>query len=155
MRSFLTLLLSLVLLAQLVNRVAIAQQPGPSQEPDSQTPAEPAPSQIPELKLDQALNLVGCAGLGAAGQGRFTVSTTHHNLYYRYLAKGLEGHDRHGVHIVGAFLPTTDIAAQAGSIDPTITAMATASGNQAPVGPVHVHVRFEPVSSPRGSCPSP
>jgi hypothetical protein len=53
-------------------------------------------------------------------------------------------------------LPTTDIAAQAGSIDATIAAMATVSGNQFfPRGPVHVHLGINRLGSTRGFCPSP
>ena len=156
MRSLLTLLLSLAILAQITTKVATGQEADPSPGPAAQTTTQrPPPPQIPELNLDSALNVIGCSGIGASSQGRFTVSTIHRNLYYRWLTKGLEGWDYRGVHVVGALLPTTDIAAQAGYINPTYTAAVTAAGNYVPVGPIHVHVRFEPVPSATGSCHAP
>jgi hypothetical protein len=62
----------------------------------------------------------------------------------------------HGIRVVGGLMPTTNLAAQAGSIDPTIPAMAMASGDLPRRGRVAVRlpvVDLSPGPPIRVDCP--
>ena len=80
----------------------------------------------------------------------------HRNLIYRATAKGLHGYVNPRVRIVGGLVPTTTIAAQAGSIDATTFARASVRGNEAEFGGgeipeahvTHVEQAPEPCSWP-------
>lgn len=63
----------------------------------------------------------------------------------------------HGIRVVGGLLPTTNMAAQAGSLDPTIPAMAMASGDLPRRGRVLVRapvVDLSALSPIRVDCPA-
>lgn len=149
-----TLLIASALLAEPMNGIGTAQ-------PTAQA-AQPGPSQATELKLDSALNLVGCAPGKPGDEGRTAREVTHHNLVYRLTAQGLQGYTKRGVSVVGGLVPTPNLAAQPGTPDGksdwTIVARAAANANPGGERSGRVPmplVRIAPVASLRGTCPSP
>jgi hypothetical protein len=61
---------------------------------------------------------------------------------------------RRRIPLVGGLVPRPNIAAQAGSIDPTVTAIAFASGIQQGGPPRRTKTRVAPLRPLIGSCPS-
>jgi hypothetical protein len=117
------LLTSVVVAAALVAaaaRAAAAQPPSPSPPDAAVQPASPAATR---------LTLSGCVESGAPAGTRFTLFDPHHGVMYRLTSarQGLFAGRR--IPVVGALVPTPNIAAQAGSIDPATAAFVAAAAN--------------------------
>src|SRR5262245_8400334 len=65
----------------------------------------------------QQLNLsaTGCPSTTEPARTAITFEDEHHNAWYRATYKGQHLKSGHGVHIIGALLPTWNLAAQMGS----------------------------------------
>src|SRR5262249_23264656 len=116
----------------------------------------PGPTRTSRLKLDPVLNSTACVEKIDDSQNAFFVSNAHHNPVYRLIGAGWQGYMTRGVRIVGALVPTPNIAAQVGSIDQTDSAMASTASSPAgapPAGPRKP--RGTPARTVSGSCPSP
>lgn len=92
-----------------------------------------APSLAAQSTAQQAqLALQGCGAAGSSARTAITFVDQHHNLWYRATNKGLHLTNSRHVYIIGALLPTWNLAAQAGATDPgpTFTAMQWTLPNQ-------------------------
>jgi hypothetical protein len=119
----------------------------------SSQPPSPAPPAASDRK---PLTLSGCVAGDAAAPTQFTLFDPHRGMMYRLTGPRLGVYIGKRVQVVGGLLPTTNIAAQAGSIDETITASATMMTNLAGTTPFNrpkVHV--EKIRSLPGGCPAP
>ena len=88
--------------------------------------------------------LTGCAQGSDASADRFRLSeSAHHGMTSRPALASGPSHKTRRIKILGGFWPSTNIAAQAGALDPTQAAMAVSGGTgireTAPL--IEVHVR--------------
>ena len=124
----------------------------------AQSTATPAAAQAKTLAIS------GCVSNDVAGPGRFMLSDSEGGTVYRlsgtsvraYVGKRVQitgSLDSRRLHVVGGLLPSPNVAAQAGAIDPAHAAMAGASGTagtrSTPLATLRV-TRVRPLS---GSCP--
>jgi hypothetical protein len=124
---------------------AMAAQAGSAQSSAAQTAAPKT--------LDKPISSSGCVEADHRTDEGFTL-TDRRNGTYRPGRTKLHAYVGRPVPLVGGLLPSTNIAAQAGSIDPTIALMATVSGN--PTGTGHPRVANRWITRVRpltGSCP--
>jgi hypothetical protein len=75
------------------------------------------------------LSLARCGETASAAQAPNALFDPHRGLMYRLTETHLLLRVGRGVHVAGGLMPTTNIAAQAGSLDPTIQSMALTSMN--------------------------
>jgi len=103
-------------------RAAVAQ-PVTSSPPDAaaQTAQPPAGRTL--------LTLESCVESAAPARAHFTLFDPHHGVMYRLTGPRQSLFAGRRVQVVGALVPTPNIAAQAGSIDSVTTAVATANLN--------------------------
>jgi len=116
----------------------------------SSSPAQPpaSPVQIP-------LTLAGCAAADTLTPDQFRLFDPHRGVMYRLSEEKFGMYTGRHVPIVGGLLPTPNIAAQAGSIDPTVTTMALTTMNLSRVTPLNRLKRHvEQVRTVPGGCPS-
>jgi hypothetical protein len=62
----------------------------------------------------------GCSAASSAPSG--TIDQTHHNRVYRLIDEGLKGRTDGRLHVVGGLVPTANVAARAGTLDPSLVA---------------------------------
>ncbi len=145
MRVSWALLLSLALLA-IPNQTVMGQQASP---PDA------GAVQTWGLRLGKPLSLVGCVGVDG-GTNRFRSPAGHLNPIYRIAVKGFNGYFVKGIRFIGRLVPTPNIAAQAGSIDPQIATMVPGGGYELSTVPVRTRQARLTFGGPvMGFCPSP
>ena len=101
-------------------------------------PARPGSSQsfsssMPAQTTAHPLSLVGCVSVEDTAGRQLTIADRTRRIRFRPRPVHLDT-DTGGLRVVGAFMPTPNIAAQAGSIDPTVTAMAMAGAEPTGVG---------------------
>jgi hypothetical protein len=113
---------ALAFLVVVPSRASIAQ-PADTSPPAATAPTAQAGAQAPPLSLAR------CADTAEAAQAPYTPFDPHRGLMYRLTETHLRLRIGRGVHVAGGLTPTTNIAAQAGSLDPTIHAMAATSVN--------------------------
>jgi len=134
-----------------VSGPALAQPPAPP------TPPSSAAAVATQSSADQTrLALTGCVPADATAGSRFTLYDPHRGTMYKLTAKGLGRQVNRHVQVIGGLLPTTNVAAQYGSLDPTQVAVANTTMNLFGSGPFNqpkVHV--ETVRSLQAPCPSP
>jgi hypothetical protein len=125
-------------------------------QPTVAMPAASAPS-----GADQPISLFGCVAADDTTVEGFTLWDKR-SRRYRPVTTTLHTPAGRPVALVGGLLPSTNIAAQFGSIDPTIVSMASTDGRQSGVGypagtgPVHVaRQQITRVRPLRSSCPQP
>jgi len=98
------------------------------------------------------LSLVGCVAVEDTAGRHFVASDRVRRLKHRPRPIDLDA-DTGGLRVVGALIPTANIAAQAGSIDPTISAMAMSRARPMETGERRiVELRSMPTQTVRGSC---
>jgi hypothetical protein len=126
----LTLFVGLQLLT-MSSGLAAAQEPG---GPGSGL------AHTPKLNVNDAVSQTGCVAAPAGPMSQITITSTEQRPYYRLIGKGLQGHMAMSsrVWMVGGLVPSPNIAAQAGSLDPTIVATAVANAKQADRAPTSV-----------------
>jgi hypothetical protein len=106
-----------------------------AQPPLSSAPIAAAlqtPPSMPELKLQALENCIATEG---ETHQQFTLFDPHHGLMYRWSEPRVSVYGDRRVQVVGALLPTPNIAAQQGYIDPTISATAMTRVNLAGITP--------------------
>jgi hypothetical protein len=113
-------------------------------------------SQPPGGADQPRLTAAGCVAGDAAPQpAKFTLFEPHRGLMYK-LTRPQRALSGKRVQVVGGLLPTPNIAAQAGSIDPAIAATAATRVNlygPTPFNRPKAHV--ETIRSRRGPCIAP
>jgi len=97
--------------------------------------------------------VIGCVTVDNTA-GTLAVSERTRRVKYRVKETSLQPSRGQGVRIVGAFIPTTNLAAQAGSIDPTVVAMAMAGAIPNGTAATRTELQIRRVPSITGSCPS-
>ena len=109
----------------------------------------PAQSTAAPIDPDRPLTVIGCVAMDNAA-GTLAVSERTRRVKYRVKTTSLPSY--RGLSIVGGFIPTTNLAAQAGSINPAFVAMAMA-------GPIphgtatRTELQIRRVPAITGSCP--
>ena len=93
----------------------------PARAGSSQSFSPSAPAQT----AAQPLSLVGCVAIEDTAGREATIADRTRRLRFRPRPVDLDA-DTGRLRVVGGFMPTPNIAAQAGSIDPIVTAMAMA-----------------------------
>jgi hypothetical protein len=114
--------------------------------------SRPAQSTAAPIDADRPLPMIGCVAVDNAA-GTLAVSESTRRIKYRVKATSLQPNRVQGLRIVGAFIPTTNLAAQAGSIDPTFAAMAMAGAIPHGTGATRTELQIRRVPSITGSCP--
>jgi len=84
-------------------------------------PAQPVPG--------RKLTLSGCAATQALEPAPFRLYDPHHGMMYKLTAAPLGAYVGRTMQVIGGLLPTPNVAAQFGSIDPTAVAVATTTVN--------------------------
>jgi hypothetical protein len=79
--------------------------------------------------LPQGLALRSCTPIADSTANRFTISKPRSPKSWYRSAGTLLLQTGRRVHVAGGLIPSPNIAAQAGSLDPTVPAMAMASGD--------------------------
>lgn len=112
--------------------------------------------QTPGSMIQQRpLPLTGCV-TAEDTKNRVTLSRPRRGSMVRLSGKGPDLYAGRRVHIVGGLIPSPNIAAQAGSIDSTIVAIASSQRTQGSRGPVYRReVRVTGIHSVKGPCPTP
>lgn len=115
-----------------------------AQSTSSQKPSPPAP---------KAITLVGCIQLDAAKSDWFTLSDKTTGSTYRLTGANVRSYVWRNVRIVGGLVPSANIAAQAGAIDPTKAAVAYQGANPPGIGnPEPLEFSVRRVRPLTGSC---
>ena len=89
----------------------------------SAQPAQPAGP--PPGKIDKPLVLIGCVAAEPNTPNQYTLSDPKAGVSYRLYGVKVYAYEGRRVRVVGGLYPTPNIAAQAGSIDPTKAAIAS------------------------------
>jgi hypothetical protein len=97
--------------------------------------AVPLSAQMPE-QPPRGLALRSCTPVADPAANRFTISKPRAPKSWYRSTGTLLAHTGQRIHVAGRLIPSANIAAQAGSLDPTVPAMAMASGDtfRRPVG---------------------
>ena len=105
---------------------------------------------------DKSMVLVGCVSAAQANDDQVTLADPKAGVTYRLSGTKLRTYTGHRVRIVGGLYPSTNVAAQAGAIDPTKAAIAaTTSSNAGQTGPVELpKFHVTQVRKLKGSCVS-
>jgi hypothetical protein len=98
----------------------------------------PAPTPPIASPAKQAITLIGCVQSDSAKPGWFTLSDRNTGTTYRLTGANVKAYVWRNVRIVGGLVPSPNIAAQAGAIDPTKAAMAYQGANPPGTGNVGV-----------------
>jgi hypothetical protein len=103
---------------------------------------------------DKTMTLLGCVHGDDAGADSFALSDKKTGPTYRLSGTGVRANVGRRVWIVGGLVPSPNIAAQAGAIDPVTAAMATPGLNLAGTGNVQLlEFNVTPVRPLIRSCP--
>jgi len=118
----------------------------------NQTSPPSTQTQRPE-KPATPMVLVGCvaAAAGEANADQLTLADEKAGVTYRLNGTKLDSYTGHRVRIVGGLYPSANVAAQAGSIDPTKAAVAAATATETGTTPLQ-EFRVKEVRQLRGSC---
>ena len=123
-------------------------QPGAA----STSQATPAPQPTPDKKPVKAVTLTGCLqGSDEPGTGLFTLVDAKGATTYSVSGTDVSPHVGHRVKIVGGLLPTPNVAAQAGAIDPVQAAIASTEHGTGS-GDVHLELHVTRVQPLSGDC---
>jgi hypothetical protein len=91
-------------------------------------------AQSPELKINgKSIRLVGCIETIDAPARRLSLSDRKRGVSYLLSGADVSVYEGRRVRIVGGLLPSANIAAQAGAIDPTVAS--SAALDRRPAGP--------------------
>ena len=111
---------------------------------------EPKPSAGPVKRLQ----LTGCVHDLEGGPDQYVLMDGKDKKTYRLSGKGLRPYVGRNVRVEGGLYPSTNVAAQAGAIDPAQAAAAALSAGAGP-GTAQVELRVQRVRRLAGSCPQP
>jgi len=120
----------------------------------AQTGTTPTPAtQPPASTIGKNLTLTGCVQAFDPSAKWFTLSDNASGITYRLTGKDVRTFLGIKVRIVGGLVPTPNIAAQAGAIDPTSAAIATASGQGANLSYIALpELRITSLKRASGAC---
>ncbi len=120
---------------------------------DAPSPSQPPAAQPLRSTLEKHVTLTGCVAAFDAAPDHFTLSDSASGIKYRLTGKDVRTFLGTKVRIVGGLVPTPNLAAQAGAIDPTHAAVATASGQGANLSYVALpELRVASVKRTVGAC---
>jgi hypothetical protein len=103
----------------------------------------------------KSLTLVGCVQPDERKADRFTLSDKTTGATYHLTGRNVKAFVWRNVRIVGGLVPTPNLAAQAGAIDPTKAAMASQGANPPATERAEVlEFRVSRVQAAAGDCPS-
>jgi hypothetical protein len=122
-RRFPTCFLSALILAGAM--ATLVAQSGSTPASSSQPAARKDASQASTPKRDTPLTLTGCVQLDETKADRFTLSDNKTGATYHLTGANVKAYVWRNVRIVGGLVPSANIAAQAGAIDPAKTAVAS------------------------------
>ena len=100
----------------------------------------------------KTITLTGCVQRDAVKPGWFTLSDTKTGTIYRLTGANVRAYVWRNVRIVGGFVPSPNIAAQAGAIDQTKAAMAYQGANPPGAGIEPLEFNVARVRRLTGSC---
>ena len=127
--------------------------PAPQATPAAQaTPAPPATSTRKPVK---AITLKGCLQGSSLGSDVYTLVDSKGETTYRVSGADVRPHVGHRVQIVGGLIPSPNVAAQAGAIDPVQAAIAGTGEHAAGPGSVHLELHVARVQPLGGTCGQP
>lgn len=113
----------------------------------------PSTSQQAAQGPDKALTLLGCVQRDENQADWFTLSDKTTGATYHLTGRPVRAYVWRNVRIVGGLVPSPNIAAQAGAIDPTKAAMASLGTNAPGAGNVEpLEFRVTQVRRLTGSC---
>jgi hypothetical protein len=129
--------------------------------------ASPATPAVPKSDVHPAITLTGCVSQDATTSGAYTFSDAKTGVKYRLSGVAVHkdegqrgevviGTGAHRVTIRGGFVPSANVAAQAGALDPSRAAIAGLPGGGTNSGTGNVQLpefRATRVQATKGSCP--
>jgi len=115
----------------------------------NQTPSPSTQTQTPEKQTP--LVLVGCVAPDKANADQLTLADEKAGVRYRLNGTKLDSYTGRRVRIVGGLYPSTNVAAQAGGIDPTKAAIAAATASESGTAQLP-EFQVKQVRQLRGSC---
>ena len=109
----------------------------------------------PDGKPGKPLIITGCVTADGSDTDRYTLKDSKAGIAYRLKGLKVFAYEGRRVRIVGGLYPSANIAAQAGSIDPTQAAMAATAGGRSVGMPLPQPLEFQvtELRPVRGSCP--
>jgi hypothetical protein len=141
-------LTELGILGMLMTAATLGAQSNRASSPPSPPPTPPA--------AQRALTVTGCVQLDETHGGAFTLSDKRTGTKYRLTGSDLKAYTWRNVRIVGGLVPSANLAAQAGAIDPTKAAMASQGGNPGAPGSADIaEFNVARVRRLTGSCAPP
>jgi hypothetical protein len=132
---------------------ATAASPASPATPASQ--AAPAPQATSTRKPVKAITLKGCLQGTSLGSDVYTLVDSKGEATYRVSGADVRPHVGHRVQIVGGLVPSPNVAAQAGAIDPVQAAIAGTGEHAAGPGSVHLELHVARVQPLAGACAQP
>jgi hypothetical protein len=127
--------------------------PAPQATPASQ--ATPAPQATSTKKPVKTITLKGCLQGSTLGSDVYTLVDSKGETTYRVSGTDVRPHVGHRVQIVGGLIPSPNVAAQAGAIDPVQAAIAGTGEHAAGPGSVHLELHVARVQPLAGACGQP
>jgi hypothetical protein len=118
-------------------------------------PTTPALQATPTRKPVKAITLKGCLKDSSLGADVYTLVDSKGGTTYRVSGADVRPHVGHRVQIVGGLIPSPNVAAQAGAIDPVQAAIAGTGEHAAGPGSVHLELRVTRVQPLAGACGQP
>jgi hypothetical protein len=115
--------------------------------------AQSGASSVGSGALAKPITIVGCIKADAERPERFTISDKKTGTTYRLSDPVVRAYLWRNVRIVGGLVPTPNIAAQAGDIDETRTAMAHQGANRPSIADLQpVEFSVKQLRAMTGSC---
>jgi hypothetical protein len=128
----------------------------PSASQAAATPeTTPTPQAAPTRKPVKAITLKGCLQGSNLGTDVYTLVDSKGGATYRVSGADVRPHLGHRVQIVGGLIPSPNVAAQAGAIDPVKAAIAGTGEHAAGPGSVHLELHVTRVQPLAGTCGKP
>jgi hypothetical protein len=121
--------------------------------PTAQTTS--TPQSAPTRKPVKAITLKGCLQGSNLGTDVYTLVDSKGGATYRVSGADVRPHVGHRVQIVGGLIPSPNVAAQAGAIDPVKAAIAGTGEHAAGPGSVHLELHVTRVQPLTGTCGQP
>jgi hypothetical protein len=116
-------------------------------------PSSPPATQPLTSTIEKHVTMTGCVEAFDESAKHFTLSDSESGIKYRLTGKDVKTFLGIKVRIVGGLVPTTNLAAQAGAIDPARAAVATASGQGSNLSYIALpELRIGSVKRTTGAC---
>ena len=132
-----------------------AAQATPAPQATAASQATPPPQATSTKKAVKAITLKGCLQGSSLGSDVYTLVDSKGETTYRVSGADVRPHVGHRVQIVGGLIPSPNVAAQAGAIDPVQAAIAGTGEHAAGPGSVHLELHVARVQPLGGTCGQP